>query len=63
MGDVNQLLPVARKSIGVNSNTNKSCSADAIGKIVFSEFMDPSNQLKIVNFTFHMTYIVRKRDE
>ena len=59
MGDVNQLPPVAIKSITDNSNSSTSCSSDDIGTIAFSEFMNPSNQLKNIYFTFHMTDAVR----
>ena len=51
--DVNQLPPVAMKSSADDCNSNSSCSSDAIGKITFSEFIDPLNQLETVNFTFH----------
>ena len=61
MGDVNQLPPVAMKSIADDSNPNSSCSSDAIGKIAFSEFMDPPNELETINFTFHMTDVVRQK--
>ena len=63
MGDVNQLPPVAMNSIADDFNPNPSCSADAIGTIFFSEFMDPPNQSETVNFTFHMTDVVRQKDE
>ena len=63
MGDINQLPPVAMKSIADDSNPNSTCSADAIGTIAFSEFMNPSNQSKTVNFIFHMTDVVRQKDE
>ena len=63
MGDVNQLPPVVMKSIADYSNLNSSCSSDAIGKIAFSEFMDPPNQLETINFTFRMTDVVRQKDE
>ena len=61
--DVNQLPHVAMKSIADDSNPNSSCSTDAIGKITISEFMDPPNQLETINFTFHMTNVVRQKDE
>ena len=61
MGGVNQLPHVAMKSIADNSNPNSSRSSDAIGKIAFSEFMDPPNQLETINFTFHMTDVVRQK--
>ena len=35
MGDINQLPPVTMKSITDDFNPNSSCSADAIGTIVF----------------------------
>ena len=38
-------------------------SADAIGTIAFSEFMNPSNQFRTINFTFYMTDVVRQKDE
>ena len=63
MGDTNQLPPVAMKSIANDSNTNSSCSAGAIGTIAFSEFMDTPNQSETVNFTFHMTDVVRQKDK
>ena len=63
MGNVNQLPPVAMKSISDDSNPNYSYSSDAIGKITFSEFMDPPNQLETINFTLQMTDVVRQKDE
>ena len=63
MGDVNQLPPVAMKSIADDCNPKSPCSADAIGISTFSEFMDPLNQSETVNFTFHMTDVVRQKDE
>ena len=63
MGDVNQVLPVAMKSIADDSNPNSSCSSDAIGIITFSAFMDSLNQLETFNFIFHMTDVVRQKDE
>ena len=61
--DVNQLPHVAMKLITDDSNPNFSCSSDAIGKISFSELIDPSNQLKTVNFICYMTDVVRQKDE
>ena len=58
MGGVNQLPHVAMKSIADYSNLNSSCSSGATGKIAFSEFMDPPNQLETINFTFRMTDVV-----
>ena len=43
MGDVNQLPPVAMKSIADNSNPKSPYSADDIGKFAFYECMDPPN--------------------
>ena len=63
MGDVNQLPPVAMKSITDDSNPNSLCSSDAIGKIAFSDFMNPLNQLETINFTSHMTDVARQKDE
>ena len=63
MGDVRQLHPVAMRSIADNSNPNTSCSGEGIGKITFSEFTNPLNQLETVNFTFHMTDVVRQKDK
>ena len=51
------------KSINDDYRSNYSCSADAIEKFGFSEFMDLSNQLKTINFTFHMTDVIRQKDE
>ena len=59
MGDVNQIPPVAMKANTDDCNPKYFCSADAIRTIAFSEFMDPSNQSDSVNFTFHMTDVVR----
>ena len=61
MGDGNQLPHVSMKSIADGSNSNYSCSADAIGKISFSEAMDPLNQLEIINFLFHMTDVISQK--
>ena len=61
MGDVNQSPHVAMKTITDDCNSNSSCSADSIGKII--EFIDPPNQLETINFTFHMTDVVRQKDE
>ena len=63
MGDVNQVPPVAMKSIADDFNPNSSCSSDAIGIITFSAFMDSLNQLETFNFIFHMTDVVRQKDE
>ena len=61
--DANQLPPVAIKSIADDCNLKSSCSADTIGTIAFSEFMNPPNQSETVNFTFHMTDIIRQKDK
>ena len=63
MGDVNQLSPVAMKSIADDFNLKTSCSTDSICKISLSEFINPPNELETVNFTFHLTNIVRQRVE
>ena len=63
MGGVNLLPPVAKKSIADHCNPRSTCSADAMGTLVFSEFMDPPNQSKTVDFTFHMTDVVRQKDK
>ena len=59
---INQLPHVAMKSIADDSNPNSLCSSDAIGKITFFELMDLLNQLETINFTFHMTDVVRQND-
>lgn len=46
-----------------NYNPNKLCSADAIGKIVCSEFINLPNYLETVKFVFHITDVVRQKDE
>ena len=61
MGDINQPSFIAMKSITDKSNPNKSCSADAIGNIAFSEFMNTLYKIETVNFTFHMTDVVRQK--
>ena len=61
MDDVNQLPPVAMKSIADDCNPKSPCSVDAIGTIAFSESMNPPNQSETVNYTFHMTDIVRQK--
>ena len=43
MRNVNQLPPVAMKSIADDCNPKSPCSADAIGISTFSEFMGPPN--------------------
>ena len=63
MSDVDQLPPVAMKSIVNDSNPNSSCSADTTSKIAFSKFIYPHNQLESINFILHMTDVVRKKDE
>ena len=63
MGDINQLPSVAMKLIADDSNPNSLCSSDTIGKIAFSEFMDPPKQLESIHFTFHMTDAVRQKDK
>ena len=63
MGDVNQVLPLAMKSIADDSSSNSSCTADTIGEIAFSAFMDPPNQLETFNFIFHMTDVVSHEDQ
>ena len=62
MGDVNQLPLIAMKAIADDSNPNTSCRDDGVGKTVLSEFTNPRNELKTINFTFHMTGVVRKKD-
>ena len=52
MSDVNQLPPVAMKSIADDCNPKSSCSADTIGMISFSELMDPPNNLKLLILHF-----------
>ena len=51
------------KAIADDSDSNKLCIIDDIGKIAFSEFIDPSNQLETINITCHMTDVVMKKDE
>ena len=51
------------KSIAGDYNPNSLCSSNDIGKIAFSEFMDPPNQVETINFTFHMIDDVRQKDE
>ena len=61
MDDVNQIYPVAIKSIADDSNRNISCGADGISKIAFSKFIISLNQLETFNFTFNITNVVRQR--
>ena len=63
MGDVNQLSHVAMKWITDDCNPKSPCSADAIGTMDFSEFMDLPNQSETVYFIFHITNVVRQKDE
>ena len=63
MSDINQLPHIAMRSIADDSNPDSSCSSDAIGIITFSAFMDSLNQLETFNFIFHMTDVVRQKDE
>ena len=62
MNDVNQVPPVENKSIPGDSNPKTSCSADDIGEIDISEFMNPPNEHEIVNFIFHMIDVVMEQD-
>ena len=51
------------KLIAADSNPNLSYSADVIGTIEFAEFMEPPNQSETINFTLHMTDLIRQKDE
>ena len=62
MNDVNQVPPVENKSIPGDSNPKTSCSADDVGEIDISEFMNPPNEHEIVNFVFHMIDVVMEQD-
>ena len=61
MGGVNQLPHVAMKSNADVSNPSSSCSANGNGKFFISGLMNQPNKLEIVNFTFHMTDVVRQK--
>ena len=63
MGDVNQLPPIAMKSVADYCNPKSPCSADALRTIIFSEFMDPSNQSETINSISYMTNIVKQKDK
>ena len=63
MGDVNQFPPVVMKASVDDCNPKSPCSIYAIWIIAFSEFMDPPNQSKTINFTFHMNNVVRQKNK
>ena len=58
MGDINQLLPVFMKLI-VDDSQISSNNVDGVGKYAFSDFMNPPNSSETVNYTYHMTDVIR----
>ena len=62
MGDINQLPPVFMKSIADDSQISSN-NADGIGKYAFSDFMNPPDSSETINYTFHMTDVIRQNDE
>ena len=53
MGDINQLPPVDDSQISSNN-------ADGIGKYAFLDFMNPPDSSETINYTFHMTDVIRQ---
>ena len=40
-----------------------SNNVDGVGKCGFSDFMNPPDSSKTINYTFHMTDVIRQNDE
>ena len=62
MGDINLLSPVFMKSI-LDYSQIPSNNADGVGKYAFSDFINPPDSSETINYTFHMTDVIRKNDE
>ena len=62
MGDINLLSPVFMKSI-LDDSLIPSNNADGVVKYAFSDFMNPPDSSETINYTFHMTDVIRQNDE
>ena len=62
MGDINQLPPVFMKSIADDSQISSN-NADGVGKYAFSDFMNPLDSSETINYTVHMTDVIKQNDE
>ena len=62
MGDINQLPHFSTKSI-VDGSQISSNNADGVGIYAFLEFMNPPDSSETINYTFHMTDVIRQNDE
>ena len=62
MGDINQLPSVFMKSIADDSQIS-SKNTDFVGKYAFSDFMNSPDSSKAINYTFHLTNVIRQNDE
>ena len=62
MGDINQFPPVFMKSIADVSHISLN-NADGVGRYVFIDFMNLLNSSETINYTFHMTDVIRQNDK
>jgi hypothetical protein len=61
LGDTNQLPPVAKKAV-YSTDTPRSSTSDAAGKIAFSDFINPPNEDEVESYTFYMDEVLRQSD-
>ena len=61
MGDINQLPPIFMKSIADDSQISLN-NADGVGRYAFSDLMNPPYSSESINYTFHMTDVIRQND-
>ena len=61
MGDINQFPPVFIKLIADDSQISSN-NADGVGIYAFSDFMNPPDSSETINYTFHMTDVIRQND-
>jgi hypothetical protein len=60
-GDQNQLPPVAKQPV-YSTKTPRSGTSDAVGKIAFSDFVNPPNDADVESYTFYMDEVLRQSD-
>ena len=63
IGDMNQLLPIAMTTIADDPDSKKSYNDDDVWTLSLSEFMIPPNEHETVNYSFHITDVVRQKCE
>ena len=61
LGDTNQLPPVMKKAV-YSTDTPRSCTSDASGKVAFSDFINPPNDVEVESYTFYMDEVLRQSD-